>query len=236
MGAKYAIRPAATVVSTFGAVPTLTSGFGGSGGADLLYIPDAAGVLRIYYYDTYGQFVDPPAVNPGEGYYEVNADGTTTKVANPSSLTMPYDEGFIFGAASDTTLTVSGTVKTTSTMLAVAAGINYVGSVYPVGATLVTTFGAVPALVPGFGGSGGADLLYIPDPSGVLRIYYYDTYGQFVDPPAVNPGEGYYEVNPDGTTAKVADPSSIVMSSGYIFGASAAANVLSSVPSFYSAL
>ena len=232
VGSSYTIRPAATVVSVFGNPPTtLAQGFAGPGGADQLYIPDAAGVLKVYYYDSYGTFDE---VNPGPGYYEVHADQTVSLVANPASITMPYDEGFIFGAAADTSLTVTGTVKTKPTMLAVTAGANYMGSVCPVGATLVTTFGNPPTgLAQGFAGPGGADQLYIVNGAGVLKVYYYDSYGTFDE---VNPGPGYYEVNADQTVTLIADPSTITMSSGYIFGAAADANVLSDVPAAYPGL
>lgn len=230
-GNSYTIRPAATVVSVFGAVPAnLAQGSGGPGGADQLYIPDATGDLKVYYYDNYGTF---DVVNPGPGWYRVNPDQTVTLIANPSSITMPYDEGFIFSAAANTSLTVTGTVKTKATMLAVKSGINYVGSICPVGATLVTTFGAVPSgLAQGSGGPGGADQLYVANSAGVLKVYYYDNYGTF---DVVNPGPGWYEVNADQTVTLI-NPSTITMSSGYVFSAAAAANVLANVPTAYSGL
>jgi len=183
--------------------------------------------------------------NPGAGWYEINVDQSTIKIADPASITMPYDDGFIYGAYVDTSLTVTGTVKTKATMLAVRAGYNYTGSVCPASATLASTFGDPPAahdangLSQGFGGFGSADQIYVVDPLGVLRIYYYDTYGQFQpDPMPVgweNPGAGWYEINVDQTTTKIS-PTAVPMSSGYIFGAYTSGNVLSNVPSSYSGL
>ena len=226
VGSHYKIRPCATLASTFGAVPaTLAQGFGGPAGADMLYIPDAAGVLKVYFYDQFG------TDGTDFGWFISNPDQTLTKVADPTKIAMPYDNGLVFGAAADTTLTVTGEVKTGATMLAVAAGINYVGSVYPAGATLASTFGAVPAgLAQGFGGPAGADMLYIPDAAGVLKVYFYDQFG------TDGTDFGWFISNPDQTLTKVADPTTISMASGYVFGAAAASNVLATPPTSYSGL
>jgi hypothetical protein len=234
VGNSYSIRPASTIVSVFGAVPAgLAKGEGGPAGADQLYIPDAAGVLKVYYYDIFGTFDEP---NPGAGWYQINADSSVTLISDPNTITMPYDDGFIFSAAENTSLTVSGTVKTKATMLAVSSGINYVGGISPVGATLASTFGSTPTgIATGEGGPAGADQLYIANAAGVLKVYYYDIFGTFDEP---NPGPGWYQINADSSVTLVSDPSSVTMASGYLFSAASAsgANVLSNVPASYSGL
>jgi hypothetical protein len=158
-GANYRIRPASTLSSVFGANNSagLAAGFGGIGG-DIIFIPDGAGGFDQYYYDDL------------EGSW---ADVNGAPV-NGATIPLVYTDTLIISATGSLNLVVTGEVKTKKTLAATASGFNYLGSVYPVGATLASTFdSAIPDLDKGFGGIGG-DIFFVPDGSGGFNQFYYD--------------------------------------------------------------
>jgi hypothetical protein len=209
-GAEYRIRKAATLASVFGAANSvgLTPGFSGSSGADVVYIPDGAGGFGQYYYD------------------EDNAswsDATNGLPVTAASVPIVYPDGIILFANASETITVTGEVKTFETLHAVLPNFNYLSSVYPAGATLASAFnGAIPSLNPGFSGSSGADVIYVPDGLGNFGQYYYD------------------EDNASWSDANSGLPvtaTSISLSSGIIFfNAGSAKNLLNQEPASYSTL
>lgn len=161
VGDKFRIRKADTLASVFGATNTagFAAGFFGPGGADLVYVPDGAGDFDIYYFDD---------GIPGWADFEGNA-------VDPALIPLVYTDSLVISATSELSLTVDGEVKTKAVNYGLASGFNYLGSVFPVGSTLASAFGATPAsLDTGFFGPGGADLVYIPDGLGDFTIYYYD--------------------------------------------------------------
>jgi hypothetical protein len=160
-GASYTIREAATLSSIFGANNSagLVGGFGGIGGADVIFVPNGSGGLDQYYYD------DLEA-----SWADVNGIPV-----NGALVPVVYTDGLIISATASVNLVVTGEVKTEPTAATVAGGFNYIGSVYPAGATLSSAFdSAVPTLDRGFGGIGGADVFFVPDGLGGLNQYYYD--------------------------------------------------------------
>lgn len=232
VGNSYSIRAASTVSSIFGAsAPNLVHGFGGSSGADQVWLLDpVSGNFDVYYYDDAGNAAD---ASPTPGWLQDNGDGTFTD-ENPSNITLAYDDGFIFNSASGSSLVVSGSVKTKPTVLALTGGLNYVGGIYPVGSTIATSFGAAaPNLVHGFGGSSGADQVWVLNAiSGNFNVYYYDDAGNAAD---ASPTPGWLQDNGDGTFTDI-DSTTISIPSGYIFNASAAENVLAGAPTSYATL
>lgn len=160
-GASYTIREAATLSGTFGANNSagLVGGFGGIGGADVVFIPDGSGGFDQFYYDDLeGSWAD------------VNG-----AAVNGALVPIVYTDSLIVSATGPLSLVVTGEVKTEPTAAATSGGFNYIGSVYPAGATLSSTFdSAVPTLDRGFGGIGGADVFFIPNGSGGFNQYYYD--------------------------------------------------------------
>jgi len=159
-GAAYSIRPASTLSSVFGANNSagLATGFGGIGG-DIIFVPNGAGGFDQYYYDDLESSWADVNGNPVDG----------------SAIPLVYVDSMIISSTGTvTSLVVTGAVKTENTATAVAPGFNYLGSVYPAGATLSSTFdSAIPDLDKGFGGIGG-DIFFIPNGAGGFDQYYYD--------------------------------------------------------------
>lgn len=169
-GDSFTIRPAATLASIFGAANEsgLDSGFGGTGGADQVYLLNEAGGFDRYYYDDFS----PESF----GASWVNA-GTNLDV-DPTAVPIVYTDGIVLlgGGTDGNTFVVSGSVKLTPTAIVHDSGFNYFSSVSPAGATLETMFGATaPGLGQGFGGTGDADQVLIPTATGFDR-YYYDQF------------------------------------------------------------
>jgi hypothetical protein len=159
-GASYSIREAATLSSVFGASNSagLVAGFGGIGGADVIFVSNGSGFDQYYYDDLETSWAD---VNG------VAVDG--------SAIPIVYTDSLIISATAPISVVVTGEVKTEATSAAVAGGFNYISSMYPAGATLASTFdAAVPTLDRGFGGIGGADVFFVGDGSGGFDQYYYD--------------------------------------------------------------
>lgn len=212
VGTKYRIRKSATLASIFGATNSagLTPGFGGPTGADVVYVPTSTG-FNTYYYD---------------------GDDLTWKKTSPvvdvvaANIPLVYLDGILVFAGAPLSLTVSGEVKTKTVSTVALSGFNYIGTVYPVGATLDTAFGANTATTihPGFGGPTGADVVYVPKaaPATGFNTYYYD-------------GDDLTWK----TTSPVADvnASTISLPSGVLFfNVGAPINLKQSAPAAYSSL
>lgn len=173
VGAAYKIRPASTLSSVFGAANSagLASGFFGSGGADVIYSPNGTGGFRRFYYDT--------------GYASwANAD--TAAAVNGAAVALVYADSLLIsstgtGAAS---ITVAGELKKAPTkVVALANAFTYISTVAPAGLTLAGAFGATnPAgFDKGFFGSGGADVVYVPQGSTFKRYYFDSGYNSWAD-------------------------------------------------------
>ncbi len=207
-GASYQIRPAATLASVFGANNSagLATGFFGPGG-DIVFVPDGAGGFAQYYYDE------------GESSW-ADSNGV---VVDGASVPLVYLDGVVIAATGDLSLTVTGEVKKTSTsQLLLSESFNYLGSVYPAGATLASSFdAAIPTLDKGFFGPGG-DTFFVPDGAGGFNQYYYDD------------GESSWA---DATSGTVIDATQVDLPAGVlVFNTGAAAPLLNSAPASYSSL
>jgi hypothetical protein len=212
-GTKYSLRAAPTLNDLLGA--SNTAGFTGSATfnsneADLVYVPNGTGGFDRYYYSTYVGYT---------GWYNAtnNAAAGTTPVV--------YADGILIfrRTGADLSLVISGTVKTTVTKLALAAGqFNYISSVFPVGSTLGNSGMASNLTGSANFNSNEADLIYIPDGTGGYNRYYYSTYVGYT---------GWY----NATTNIPSD--TVPLSSGIIIlRRGAAVNVVINPPSSYSAL
>lgn len=222
-GDTFTIRPAATLASVFGAANSagLDSGFGGTGGADQVWVINESGGFDKYYYDDF---------SPG-GFSEewVNAD-TNASITDPAGVSIIYTDGIIlFGAGEENSFVVSGSVKLTPSSIVHDKGFNYFSSVSPAGATLASMFGTdAPGLGQGFGGTGDADQIWVPNATGFDKFYF----DQFSP-------EGFAPewVNAD-TNASV-DPATVSLddSSGFVINNDGGqAQTILGVPDFYSTL
>jgi hypothetical protein len=119
-------------------------------------------------------------------------------------------------------LTVSGEVKKFATLLATSSGFNYLSSIYPAGATLASTFGgAVTQLDQGFGGITGADVFFVPNGTGGLDQYYYDSLE-----------ESWADVN-----GVAVDATTVVLPSGVVLANEGGAlGLIANAPTTYSTL
>ena len=159
-GAAYKIRRASSLSSVFGANNSagLAAGFGGIGG-DIILVPNGSGGFNQFYYD-----------DLVSSWADVNGspvDGANVPLVYVDTL-------IISSTGAISSLTVTGEVKTGPTKTAVATGFNYLGSIYPAGATLISTCdAAIPDLDKGFGGIGG-DIFMVPNGSGGFNQFYYD--------------------------------------------------------------
>ena len=169
-GDKYTLRAAATLESVFGAANEagLAPGQGGSAGSTQVWLPDGAGGFDQYYY-----FVDP--FFGTEEWRTVVGDTAVT----PADVNIVYTDAIVLNAAGAGSIVVTGDLKTSPTSIALTSSFNYVGSVYPVGATIESTFGAAneAGLTPGQGGSAGSDQIWIHQGGPDFDRYFY-----FVDP------------------------------------------------------
>lgn len=222
-GASYTLRPVATLATVFGAANEsgIDKGFGGTGGADQIWVPTPSGFAK-YYYDEFSPL----------GAAEEWVDISTNAGIDPASVSLFYTDGVILvgGGAADNTFVVTGSVKLTASSYVLADGFNYLSSISPAGATLESMFGAAntAGLSKGFGGTGGADQVWIPS-AGAFAKYYFDEFSP----------EGALEewVNANDNTS--VDPSTVSLddASGIIIvntGGAQSASV--GVPSFYSTL
>lgn len=223
-GDSFTIRPAATLASVFGADNSagIDAGFGGTGGADQIWVPNGAGGFDKYYFDD---------LSP-DNFTAEWVDATTTNSVDPATVNLIYTDGIIIlgGGTADNTFVVSGSVKLTPTNFALASGFNYLSSVSPAGATIETMFGATNSagLDAGFGGTGGADVVWIPVGAGFDKYYFDD----------LSP-DNFTTEWVDANSTNTVDPATISLddASGFIIVNDGAAQpVNAGVPGFYADL
>ena len=176
---EFTVRPSATLASVFGENNSagLDTGFFAPGG-DQIWVPGADGFAKYFFDEGNSSWAD----------FETGAlvDGTT--------IDLPYTDGLIVVDSGDAeSLVISGSVKLGPTTFGLegSGSFNYLSSIYPVGATLASFFGASneAGLDGGFFAPGG-DQVWAPTASGFTK-YFYDggasTWANFDDGLAVDP-------------------------------------------------
>jgi len=130
--------------------------------ADLIYIPNSSGGFDRYFYSSLAGTT---------GWFNAS------NFAVSSNVPIVYTDGIlIYRKGSDLALKLSGVVKTQATVLALTSGqYNYVGGIYPVGSTLLSTglqnsIAGTDAFDPNL-----ADIVYVPDGNGGYKRYFYST-------------------------------------------------------------
>ena len=178
-GDKYKIRSAPTLATTFGAKNSAGLAAGSFGpGLDQVWLPNPASPTGFdqYYFDT--DQTDPVTLDSGTW-----ANAATNDPVDGASTTWNYADGILLARAVGSpvgaeTVVISGEVKTSTTEYSLAKGVSYVSSIYPVGATLSSTFGAKNSagLAPGSFGPGD-DQVWVPNSSSITGFdqYYFDT-------------------------------------------------------------
>ncbi|MCX6876502.1 MAG: hypothetical protein NTW21_22240 [Verrucomicrobia bacterium] len=159
----FALRPAATVSSIFGAANSagLTpSPDGDLTNADAVLLSTPSGLLTIYYY------------NDGAG-----TEGWLTDTGDlAADIVIAYPDGLFVQRAggSNINLVVSGEVKKVATSGVLASGYNYMCEVAPVGLTLDTS--GLSAFITGSDSATTADNVLLPTtPAGsYVTCYFYD--------------------------------------------------------------
>jgi hypothetical protein len=222
---QYTVRPAATLASVFGAENSagLAAGSFGNSGADQIWVPDGSGDFNRYYYDTFNPNTFLPTWSDAEG---------SNAAVDPTTIPLVYLDGILLVKDSGSPLTgvvVSGTVKTTDTLVGLPAGFNYVSSLYPVGATIASSYGIDNSanFNPGSFGNSGADQIWIPDGSGDFNRYYYDSFNPNTFTATWSDAEG--------SNAAV-DATAIDLTNGLIIVTGSPVNAGITAPSFYSNL
>ncbi|MCH7229036.1 hypothetical protein [Haloferula sp. A504] len=213
-GATYSIRPAATLESVFGAAgENIAEGTFGTAGAEQVWLFNGSGYDK-YYYDT---------TSP-DGFSATwrQIEPVTQNLADPSSVVLPYAEGFILFAAAARDLVLTGEVKMDATEINVVSGFNFAASSTPVSGTLATAFGVDgSALTAGTFGTAGADQVWLFNGSGYDK-YYYDT----TSPDGFS--ATWRQIEP--VTQNIADPSAVAIPSGYIIFSAAAGDITQGIP------
>jgi hypothetical protein len=163
-GDTYEIRQDATVSSIFGANNEAGLGEGSSSNADVLWIPQADGSFR----QIYRAVAVPPLVTAG--WKEIAGDGS-----DPAEVVIPFDAGCFIQRrqAADLDVVFVGHVRTSATTLNLLTNqFNFVNRVLPVGITLGdSNIETAPTWKDG--GSGDADIIWLPDGAGGYSQYYY---------------------------------------------------------------
>ena len=228
----YTLRPVATLASVFGLANEsgLDAGGGGPAGADVVWLPTATGFDK-YYYDSFG-----PSFGGATWAKIDDGGGLPTPIADPGAVNIFYTDGVVLvGAGVDNSLVVTGSVKLTSTDLALQDGFNYLSSISPAGGSLGTMFGAAneAGLDAGGGGPAGADAVWIPTATGFDK-YYYDNFGPAFGGATwaqIDDGGGLPTAVADANAVSTDDASGII-----IVNAGGQGAVTAGVPSFYSTL
>jgi hypothetical protein len=158
---EFTIRPSATLASVFGANNSagFDTGFFAPGG-DQIWIPADGGFLKVYY-------------DEGNSTW-ANFDNSTGVSAE--DIALPYTSGLIIvDTGTPQSLVISGSVKLGPTTFGLegTGSFNYFSSIYPVGATLESFFGATNSagLDGGFFAPGG-DQVWVPNESGFTKYFY----------------------------------------------------------------
>jgi hypothetical protein len=210
-GSEFTVRPSSTLETIFGAANEsgLDEGFFAPGG-DQVWVPGASGFTKYYYDGGLGTWAN---FDTGAGSPAADVD-------------LPYTDGLIVvDSGTAESLVISGSVKLGATTFGLegTGSFNYLSSIYPVGATLASFFGATNSagLDAGFFAPGG-DQIWAPTASGFVK-YYYDG------------GQSSW-ANFD-TGAVIADPAAIELPSGFIIVNDANSNnANATAPSFYADL
>jgi hypothetical protein len=210
----YTIRAAKTIGDVFGA--DNSAGLSSSPNADpseasVIYVPNGSGFTQVFH-STLGGF---------SGWLDA---GT---FADATDMPLNYVDGLIVNekGANDISLVVTGMVKTTSTNLPVSDAFTYLGTAYPVGATLGNS-----GLADSVSGSANADpseadTVYLPkaDASGYDQ-YFFSTLAGF---------DGWLNSSTFAGAADVELTSGIIISQN---GTGAAFNATVTPPAFYADL
>jgi hypothetical protein len=160
-GDTVSLRAAPTIEEIFGS-SNLQTGFVASQ-ADVVWIPDGTGNFTRYYKSA---LVGNPWKDAA-----TNADTPNVPIIYPDGILVQKR-----AASSPTSLVVTGEVKVTPTLTALADGtstspsFNVISTVYPVGLTLQNS-GIKDDLAPGFVSS-QADVVWVPDSIGGFNRYY----------------------------------------------------------------
>ena len=164
--ASFSIRKIATIADVFG--PANEAGLlpgTATSNSDVLYIPNAAGVLEQYWYSSGGLV--------GAGWRKFGGGATPR-----GNVLLSYIDSFYVyrRGGIDLDLVTSGIVKGNDTKLPLFTGYNYIGSSYPAGATLATS-NLSATLTPGTATS-NSDVVWVPNATtGVLEQYWYSSGG-----------------------------------------------------------
>lgn len=231
-GAPYTVRPASTLLSIFGEASesVLTSGTS-AGASDQILVPDGTGGFDTYFILTSGGFG-----GQSQDWVQLNGDSSTTEI-NPDEIPLVYVDGIIINAVSAKELVVAGDLKTSATSLALSSSFNFLGSIYPVGASLATTFGVADGgaangteLVSGTS-AGASDQILNPDGAGGFNTYFVQTGGGFG-------GSTFTWVQSlaDGTVDDSIDASTIMLESGYLINAVSGGNTLTNPSDIFDGL
>lgn len=212
-GDSFIIRPASTLASIFGAPDSSPlTGAAAPGQSDQVWVVDGAGGFTKYYlYNFFGT----------TEWRAVDGDATV----DGSTIPLIYTDSIILSAVSGGSVVVSGSVKLESARPVVVDGFNYLGSTFPVGATLGSYFGDLASSgLDGAAAPGQSDQVWVPTASSFTKYYFYNFFGT----------TEWREVD---SNTPVADPNSVELPSAFIFqnvgGASA---VGGNAPAFYADL
>jgi hypothetical protein len=210
----YTIRAAKTIGDVFGA--DNSAGLSSSPAADpseasVIYVPNGSGFTQVFY-STLGGFT---------GWLDA---GT---FADATDMPLNYVDGLIVNekGANDISLVVTGMVKTTSTNLPVSDAFTYLGTAYPVGATLGNSGLADSVSGSATADPSEADTVYLPkaDASGYDQ-YFFSTLAGF---------DGWLNSSTFAGAADVELTSGIIISQT---GTGAAFNATVTPPAFYADL
>ena len=202
---SYTLRPAATLASVFGETNSagLTSTLS-AGASDQVWLSDGAGGFTKYYYRGGGA---PQWRN------------ATSNLAIDSTLVnIVYTDGIIISSQpAGGSFVVTGDLKAANTSVFLADGFNFLGSIYPVGATIDSTFGATnSAGLTSTLSAGASDQIWVSDGAGGFSKYYYRgggtpqwrnaTSNLAIDATLVSIPSGYVILNTGGIQDAVTTP------------------------------
>jgi len=216
--AVFTIRPSADLESVFGLSNSanLTSG-PGLATSDQVWIPNGSGGYNKYFYGEGGGF------GVQEGWKD-----SSENLVTAADVNLVYTNGIIVFALAPNDLVVSGSVKVTPTTYSLQTKFNLVGSVYPVGATLSSLFGAAnESQLTSGPGIATSDQVWIPGVGGFEK-YFYGEGGGF----------GVQEGWKDSAEVLVPDPADVDIPSGLIIFRQSESEsfVFGSEPTFYANL
>ena len=163
-GAAYTLRPSATLASIFGAAnESGLASVAAFGGSDQVWLPDGAGGFNKYYFGA-------GAFGAAGGWKD---DGGAS--VDATAVDIVYTDGIIINSQpAGGSVVRTGDLVTSDKTVAVADGFNFLGTVYPAGATLESTFGAAnEAGLTSVAAFGGSDQIWLSDGAGGFNKYYF---------------------------------------------------------------